>query len=180
MDEIRHRVVTEDEDAYHDGNVVITEYGEGQADHVQHRAPAVYDPVESHDHQRKKEHRIQPHDAPEVAHHVCAECIKGSECRSPQIACFVGFSQIDGHEGSRKTDLDEEYRRDTLHESRCREEDQYQIQRACPVIGDKVPEIAPRSAVPGVQKRICRLELMLQLTQKRHILVIHIDHRYLL
>ena len=74
-----------------------------------------------------------------------------------------------------ETDFQKKQEGNAFHDQASRKKNQQQVQRTCSIVGEQVQEIETAGSVPGIEQAVARLEHVLQLAQKRHELVVHVN-----
>ena len=174
---LQHQLAEEpehQEEADHDGNVVVGQDAEPQTEHVHHRALSPYEALQSQHHQREQEDAVQPHQVPGIGGHVAAHGIEHTEDGTADIQLTVMSSEIHGTGEAGETDLQNNHIGHELDDQCLRQQHHQEIQRTGQVVGIEGGEIDAQTHVPGIEKRSPVLQLVLKLRKEGGILMVHI------
>ena len=172
-----NKEIKDQKDEDHDGYVIVAKYGSAEGNDIETAVSVINQTLRPHHDQREEENTVQPHMAPHIGRRKAAQCVKLGEKHGRDRPFPAPVFEIISHgkAGQGYFENDQDLKHFQHHAGRKQENDQ--IDRGGQIVSHHRPEIKAQAAMPGIEKTFPAADLVVQLGNKRHILVIRIDDR---
>ena len=167
--EIQHQ-----ENADHDGNIVVGENAQRQADAVELIFSLLYQSLQAHRDQRKQDDAVQPHHIPVVGRQEAGKCIKNGEGNQHEALRFKMAGQIKAEGKAAQTDFQSHQPGHEFDQVLIGHQNHQPVDGARHIITVQREKIGAYPHIPGIEKAVPAFQLALHFGEKGDILVIHV------
>ena len=163
------------EDADHDGDIVVGENGKPQGNAVEIRLSFPDHNLQSQHNQRKEPDTVQPHDIPAVGSHEAGQGIECAEEPGAQPHTLRVALQIPGKGKSRQSGFDHHHGGHKFYHMIMGTEEHQPVEGARQIVGVKGHKIGAQSDVPAVQETSSGTQLVPEFLHEGGILMVHVQ-----
>ena len=167
--EIQHK-----EDAHHDGNIIVGENAQRQADAVELIFSLIYQGLQPHRDQRKQDDAVQPHHVPVVGRQKAGKSIKNGEGNQCEALRLKMAGQIKTEGEAAQTDFQGDQPGHEFDQILIGHQNHQPVDGARHIITVQCEKIGAYPHIPGIEKAVPAFQLALHFGEKGDILVIHI------
>ena len=162
------------EEADHNGYIVVREYTEAETDNILQRTLAAHQFFRTEQNQREEDDAVKPHDIPGIGCHVGGEGIEYAEYRRKEPVSLAVPQQVVGHRDRGECRLYDDQQCHILDHEALREEQDKPVQGTCEIVGVNRRKVDAESYVPAVEQTAAVLKLVLKLREERRVLVVEV------
>ena len=154
--EIQHQ-----EDAHHDGNIIVGENAQRQADAVELIFSFIYQSLQAHRDQRKQNNTVQPHHVPVVGRQKAGKGIKNGEGNQHEALRLEMAGQIKAEGEAAQTDFQGHQPGHELDQQRIGNQNNQPVEGARHIIAVQREKVGAYPHIPGIKETVPAFQLAL-------------------